>query len=129
MANYFDSLDSTAKRRYIERLTILGLTEKDDPYTNQDKFVDNMTMWPPVEYGHIWLYFIKRLGVYTEEELLQWKSMKAYNYFQSGFVQEVKVWTINTRVRVLYARVNLSMRSPDKAHECWVAVQSSGISR
>ena len=89
MANYLDSLDSTAKRRYIERLTILGLTEKDDPYTNQDKFVDNMTMWPPVEYGHIWLYFyIKRPGVYTEEELLQWKDMKAYNYFQSGFVLE-----------------------------------------
>ncbi len=27
MANYLDSLDSTAKSRYIDRLTILGLTE------------------------------------------------------------------------------------------------------
>ena len=33
-----------------------------------------------MEYGHIFAYFITRLGTYTQEELISWKQLEAYNY-------------------------------------------------
>ena len=85
-----------------------------------------MAAWPPVEYGHIFCYCIQRPGVYTQQELMQLKSLGADNYFQSGFVRAVKVWCINSRQCILYAQVNPSMRSPEKAYEAWIAVKTDG---
>ena len=129
MSDYLQSLDLVAQRRYTDRLKILGLNKKDDPYLrdNQKKrFVDNMAKWPPVEYGHIFCYFVQRPGVYTQEELLQWKSLKGYSYFQSGFVRTVKVWNVNFKQCILHAMVNPSMKSLDKPYECWIAARSNG---
>ena len=68
MSDYLRSLDPVAQRRYTDRLKMLGLNEDDDPYSldnQKTRFVDNMARWPPVEYGHIFCYFIQRPGVYT----------------------------------------------------------------
>ena len=35
-----------AKNRYLDKLQLLGLDE------DGKKFVDDMSLWPPVEYGH-----------------------------------------------------------------------------
>ncbi len=32
-----------------------------------------MSIWPDVEYEHIFEYFIRRPGLYTQEELFAWK--------------------------------------------------------
>jgi len=55
MSEYCRSLDSTTKHRYLDKLQLLGLDESGDPYTahNAEKFVENMSLWPPVEYSHI----------------------------------------------------------------------------
>ena len=60
MSDYYKKLDSIAKTRYLEKLKLLGLDEKDDPYDpiNSHNFVDDMTRWPAVEYGHIFCYYI-----------------------------------------------------------------------
>jgi len=50
-----------------------------------------MTTWPLLEYGHIFGYFIKRLGVYTQEQLLSWKQKDAHNFFQASYVHTVKM--------------------------------------
>ena len=46
MSDYLQSLDSTAKDRYIRKLQVLGLTEEDDPYAarNGGKFTEDMTL-------------------------------------------------------------------------------------
>ena len=49
----------------------------------QSHNADDMTLWTLLEYGHIFCYFVQRPGVYTQQELMQWKSLEAYNYFQS----------------------------------------------
>ena len=51
MSDYYKSLDGVAKARYLSKLQLLGLDESNDPYISQD-FVDNMSLWPPIEYGH-----------------------------------------------------------------------------
>ncbi len=69
-------------------LEVLGLKENDDPYIeNSGRFIDDIASWPPIEYGHIFCYFVERPGVCTRQELMQWKSLEAYNYFQSRYVQ------------------------------------------
>ena len=126
MSEYLKSLDPIAKKRYIERLHLLDLDESDDPYAkNEDKLEDDVTKWPPVEYGHIFCYFIERPGLYTRRQLMQWKSLDAYNYFQSGHVRPVRIWCLK-HVSILMALVNPSQNSPDKAHCAWVATRKDG---
>ena len=128
MSEYYKSLDSTAKGRYLDKLQLVGLDESGDPYAarNAEKFVDDMSLWPPVEYGHIFCYFVDRPGVYTKEQLLQWKSLEAYNYFISGHVRTVQVWAVSGSSYIMKALVNPSQRSPEGAHHAWVAVQKGG---
>ncbi len=86
MSEYFKSLDSIARSRYLEKLSLLGLTEKDDTYFNTvDKFEDDLRSWPPVEFGHIFCYYLECPRVYTRQQLLQWKSLDGYNYFVQLF--------------------------------------------
>ena len=86
-----------------------------------------MTKWPPVEYGNIFCYFINRPGTFTQAQLLQWKSMEAYNYFQSGHVRNIKIFSVkSTQSCVCMSFVNPSQKSPDKANHSWVAIKSDG---
>ena len=63
--------------------------------TSRPRLTDQMPAWPQVEFGHIFGYFIKRPGVFTQEELLDWQ---AYNFFQSGFARTVSTWTVNAYI-------------------------------
>ena len=131
MSNYLQSLDETGKSRYLENLDLIGLSEEDDPYSQQNTayFLDCMGSRPPVEFGHIFCYFIERPGIYTKQQILQWKQLEAYNYFQSGFVRTVESWDLRNKrsgcilVRVL---VNPSQRTPDQPHNPWIAVKADG---
>ena len=98
-------LDAVAKKRYTEKLTLLDMNVDEDPYQITN-FVDDMTLWPPVTYGDIFCYFIDRPGVYTRQQLLQWRSLEAYNYFQSGHVRTVEIWVAKSDFCVLKALVN-----------------------
>ena len=64
MSDYYLSLDPVAKARYDKKLEVLGLGQQDDPYAvgNAGKFVQELTHWPPIEYGHIFCYFVERPG-------------------------------------------------------------------
>ena len=50
---------------------------------------NHMTTWPTLENGHITCYFIQRAGFSTQEQLLLWKQMDAFNFFQVGEVRKV----------------------------------------
>ena len=43
MSEYYKGLDSIAKARYQEKLNLLGLNEREDPYDpqNSSKFIDD----------------------------------------------------------------------------------------
>ena len=106
MSEYYESLDGKAKARYKKKLELAGLTLQNDPYApvNQEKFKD-MAAWPQLEYGHIIIFclliFIRRPGVYTQQ-LLSWKQLDAYNYFQSGYVRTVCVQRLRSGYSTFY---------------------------
>ena len=128
MSDYIHRLLPAAKASYLAKLELLGLSAQGDPYAacNADRFEDDMTLWPPLKHGHIFCYFVQRPGVYTQQELMQWKSLEAYNYFESGHVREVKIWAISNSNCVLKGLVNPSQRSPDDPHHPWIAVKGDG---
>ena len=79
---------------------------------------------------HIFIYFIKRpAGIYTAEELLSWKQLDSYNYYQNGYVRTINSHLFNKnweKCVVLKAIVNPSQRDPKQAHEAWLIVKPDG---
>jgi hypothetical protein len=70
MSDYYGSLDCIAKVRYQEKLKLLGLSEKDDPYDPQNSnFIDDMSKWPCN--SGVFCYYIDRPGLYTRRQLMQ----------------------------------------------------------
>ena len=126
---YVASLGKKAKERYVEKLTSVGLSLVCGPYKSSNiLFVNDMTTWPRIEYGHIFAYFIARPGVYTQEQLLSWKQMDAFNYFQAGCVRTI--WSyefgFSKRMVLLKAKVNPSQKSPDSNQEAWIVSMKDG---
>ncbi len=60
MSEYCKSLEGVAKQRYKKKINLLGLQEDGEPYSERSllKFIDDLTLWPPVLYGHIFCYFV-----------------------------------------------------------------------
>ena len=79
MGYYFKSPDPITKKIYVEKFHLLELGESHDSYAgrNNDIFEDDVTRRPPVEYGHMFCYFIERPGLYTRRQLMQWKNLEA----------------------------------------------------
>ena len=129
--SYFETLEATARQQYKEKLSCVGLSISDDPYltSNEGRFANDMASWPRIEYGHIFGYFIKRPGSYTQEQLLSWKQLDAYHYFKAGYVRTVLSLVFSykgKRFVMLKAKVNPSQRTPDSAHEAWVVSKADG---
>ena len=49
-----DGADLVAKERYKQKLESVGLLLSDDP-SKSHRFSDDMSLWPRIEYGHIFL--------------------------------------------------------------------------
>ena len=106
----------------------------DDPYaeSNIHRFSDDMSLWPRIEYGHVFGYFIKRPGTYSQDQLLSWKQLKAYNFFESGYVKTVYAMAFGQGVLkciLVKAKVNPSQHLPDDAHEAWIIAKPEGCIR
>ena len=132
MSAYFESLDWQGKKRYQEKLEAVGLSlDGGDPYSSDKRFSSDMTLWPKIEYSHIFAYFITRPGTFTQQELVPWKQMEAYNYmyFESEHVRTVLCMAFGTgkaRNVLLKAKVNPSQHSPDNTHEAWLVAKLEG---
>ena len=127
-----DGQIASERERYKQKLESVRLTLSDDPFMkdNHHRFSDDMTLWPRIEYGHIFGYFINRPGTYTQEQLLSWKQLEAYKYFESGFVRTVFAVGFgqgDQKCCLLKAKVNPSQRTADQAHEAWIIVRLSGL--
>ena len=54
-----------------------------DPYQfTSTEWIDDILLWPPVDFPSLYTYFIDAPGGYTREKLKAYKSLEAYNYYQ-----------------------------------------------
>ena len=57
MSEYFKNLSKTAKRRYEEEIKDIGVenVEKGDPFLISSEWADDVSKWPEVEFGQIYV--------------------------------------------------------------------------
>ena len=83
---YFFTLEVDAKKRYVEKLSILKTS---DPYVQMEKrgwqnITDGLDWhsWPSVEYPDIYNYLIESPNNFIGSLLKAYKSLDAYNFFR-----------------------------------------------
>ena len=88
VTNYLSTLTGATKQRYICKLQCLhggpgiSMDKLLCPYDIPDvQWVDDVSKWPPVEFGHLYVYFVETPGGYTLEAMKAYKSLEAYNYY------------------------------------------------
>ena len=83
LGGYFEFLkDAEGKKRYLEKLEILGGF---DPYdTGKSEWQDDVDLWPSITHIHLGMYLLYSASPYTGEDLLNYKSLDCYINFISG---------------------------------------------
>ena len=82
---YKQGLSAADKARYEDKLKIVyadsGVDILDPFEIPQESWIDNIHLWPPVEYGQLFNYLIDTPGPFTREKLKAYRSLEAYNYY------------------------------------------------
>ena len=118
----FFSLPQAAKLRYQKKLHLVALPTC--PYElPPGSWIDDVTLWPRVEFPDIVLYLIDTPGEFTREKLKAYKSLEAYNYYVSGWVGTCLIHLISEEFCLLKAEVRPSQRTSSAAHVPWVAIR------
>lgn len=96
---YADSLDDDqSKARYADKLGayLSGI----DPY-EEVHWNDDVEFWPAVTSLHVCMYLILYPSPYTNEEMLNYKSLDSFRNFQNGWVREVLVKEVGNKRLVI----------------------------
>ena len=48
---------------------------------SNERWTDNVMLWPPVEFGEVYTYLIDTPGQFTREKMKAYKSLDAFNYY------------------------------------------------
>ena len=86
---YGDSLQGNTKRRYIEKISVIGLNPFLIP---QEKCTPECL--PPVESCDLLSYLVLDMSFYTKEQFKNFRSLFAYSHMVSGFITSVLGQTI-----------------------------------
>ena len=122
-------MDVVAKKRYKEKLEMLGLDMEsdDDPLAlSKSKFTTSPDGWPVIEVGQIIKYFIDTPAAHTDTTQLAHRSLEADNFVKDGFVQTVEHRRTSTGAHILRAGVMRSQTTTKPPHHAWVAVRDNG---
>lgn len=104
-SEYCASLDADVKRRYEDKLVVI---DNVDPFMFSvgDLSLD-LNLLPKVEMMDLVNYLILTHSFYTGQQLKAYKSLQAYKYYESGFVQEVLAKKINSNAFVVVGKVTI----------------------
>ena len=84
-SGYINELCAADKKWYMEKIQDFSKKRFEnslDPYQlPENEWIDDITVWPSVEFGCIYSYLIERRGDFTKEKLKAYKSLEAYNYY------------------------------------------------
>ena len=121
--SYRDSLDTITKARYVDKLKEI---DGKDPYEMEKaEWSADMSEWPEVTYPDIVNYLVYTQSAYTLAELKAYKSLKGYNYFISGFVQDIGHALLDSK-SVFLGKVKHSQRMNDSSLNPWLVIERDG---
>ena len=120
LSEYSKKLDSRVKRRYIEKISVIGI----DPATLWHAKLDPECL-PPIEASDLLSYLVLDTSYYTAQQFKALKSLEAYNQMVSGFITCVQGKVIAGKYVVL-AKVRHSQRMNDPPIPIWVIASQEG---
>ena len=105
-SEYYAGLTGSVKTRYCEKVFKCGF----DPYMlKKSECGENLMDYPSVEYPDIVNYLVLQTSWITGQQMRAYKSMDAYNFFVSGWVNTTFTKPVaGTNKVVVTARVNHS---------------------
>ena len=103
LPGYFEGLQwKESRQRYLEKLKDVN---GEDPYeVLRNEWTDDVDSWPNVTYIHVGMYLLFSKSPYTEDQLMNYKSLDCYQNFANGWVREVFVKKFGEN-RLLIAKV------------------------
>ncbi|XP_061151792.1 uncharacterized protein LOC133165904 [Syngnathus typhle] len=129
VSNEVGHLDEESKKRYREKLNLVGTT---DPYLLQRSMLKSPEHFatadlPDLSYPDIYNYLVDSPSPYTGKDLKAYKSLDAYKYFTAGFMHDGLIWQIPNKNRfLLMTKVKHSQRMNDPPLRPWVAIAKDG---
>ncbi|XP_022785983.1 uncharacterized protein LOC111326282 [Stylophora pistillata] len=122
-SDYFVGLEGPVKSRYHGKITVCGF----DPYAlRKSDFSENIELLPNVQYPDIVNYLVVQTSWATKTQMKAYKSMEAYNFFVSGWVNTLCMRSVDTDKVVVFARVNHSQRARDTPLRTWFLAEKCG---
>uniref|UniRef100_A0A1X7U9T3 Uncharacterized protein n=1 Tax=Amphimedon queenslandica TaxID=400682 RepID=A0A1X7U9T3_AMPQE len=94
-SGYYSTLSGQDKKRYATKVELFARKKfcmSIDPYEIKE-WIDDIELWPEVEFGDIYTYLINSKSIYTKETLKSYKSLKAYNYYTRQWLGRNCVFT------------------------------------
>lgn len=119
-SSYLELMPKSERNAYLAKLETFGFHE--DLFCDRTiVWEDNPSKWPQLEFGQIFVYLIDTPGPFTKEKLRAYKSLDAYNFFKSGWVQTVFFLpSPNGNFCALKASVMRSQKTTDSPHQAWI---------
>ena len=94
-------LSDEEMQRYSQKIDILGF----DPYLLPNQLLTplkSVVILPNISFGDIYTYLVHNPSPYTGESLKAYKSMEAYMYFKSGWVNDPRVYHLEMKKLFLF---------------------------
>ena len=120
LSAYADSLESSIKKRYIEKISVIGI----DPLLSLLQKYTSVCL-PPVEACDLLSYLVLETSFDTKDQFKNFRSLLAYNNMVSGFITSVLGQIIQDKFLVL-AKVRHSQRMKDPYVQLWIITTKEG---
>ncbi|XP_078658592.1 uncharacterized protein LOC144903975 [Branchiostoma floridae x Branchiostoma belcheri] len=123
LSPYAQSLCAVAKGRYQEKVAKIGF----DPYAlGRSAFLSDLALLPDVEYPDIVNYLVLSTSWAMNQQMKAYKSMEAYNFFVSGWVDTLHMKTVDPDKILVTARVKHSQKATATPLKPWFVAEKNG---
>lgn len=96
-------LSPEGRERYFQKLKYINDV---DPYEiPRNEWVDDLDTWPAITYIHVGMYLLFKESPYTQDQLMNYKSLQCYKNFANGWVREIAAKEYNDK-RLMIAKVS-----------------------
>ena len=120
LSDYASKLSGPAKSRYLEKIRAV---DHYDPYLGVPRGAQ--AVLPPVDACDLVSYLVLETSFVTAQQFKARKGMEAYNQFVSGWIKEVKSFSLSGK-HVTLGRVKHSQRFSETPLHCWIITLADG---
>ena len=122
---HISHLDYLDLDRYYKKLSDYNNEPVPDPFVLHDaEYIDDVSRWPEILYGNIWEYLVQAACVDTLGQMQAFRSLKAHNFYQSGFVHTIFYHPVSNSSKccILKGKLPHGQRHSDPPVNAWILV-------